>query len=141
MVIENAERFGLSQLHQLRGRVGRGRHRSYCILLEADNLTPEAAERLAVMEATQDGFKIAEKDLEIRGPGEMAGTRQTGIPELRIANIIRDRRILELAREEAFRLVSGEPGDARERLAAAHPELMAQVRHRWGHRLALASTG
>ncbi|HZE88932.1 MAG TPA: ATP-dependent DNA helicase RecG, partial [Verrucomicrobiae bacterium] len=110
MVIENAERFGLSQLHQLRGRVGRGAHASYCILLESDEVTPEAEMRLQTIAATEDGFAIAERDLEIRGPGEMTGTRQTGLPELRIASLLRDREILELARLEAARLVEGMEG-------------------------------
>lgn len=101
MLIEHAERFGLSQLHQLRGRVGRGAAESYCILLAQFSKTKEAMERLKIMEATTDGFKIAEKDLEIRGPGEVMGTRQSGLPEFRIANIVRDQKLLELARQEA----------------------------------------
>ncbi|HMY72393.1 MAG TPA: helicase-related protein, partial [Blastocatellia bacterium] len=101
MLIEHAERFGLSQLHQLRGRVGRGAAESYCILLAQFSKTKEAQERLKIMEQTTDGFKIAEKDLEIRGPGEVMGTRQSGLPEFRIANIVRDQKILEMARHEA----------------------------------------
>ncbi|MCI0661294.1 MAG: ATP-dependent DNA helicase RecG [Acidobacteria bacterium] len=101
MLIEHAERFGLSQLHQLRGRVGRGAAESYCILLAQFNKTKEARERLKIMEETTDGFKIAERDLEIRGPGEVMGTRQSGIPAFRIANIVRDQKILEMARREA----------------------------------------
>ncbi len=101
MLIEHAERFGLSQLHQLRGRVGRGAAESYCILLAQYQKTKEARERLKIMEVTTDGFKIAEKDLEIRGPGEVMGTRQSGIPAFRIANIVRDQKILEIARREA----------------------------------------
>ncbi len=101
MLIEHAERFGLSQLHQLRGRVGRGAAESYCILLAQYAKSKEAEERLKVMEETTDGFKIAEKDLEIRGPGEVLGTRQSGLPEFRIANIVRDQKILEIARREA----------------------------------------
>lgn len=100
MLIEHAERFGLSQLHQLRGRVGRGAAESYCILLAQFSKTKEAQERLKIMEQTTDGFKIAEKDLEIRGPGEVMGTRQSGLPEFRIANIVRDQKILEMARQE-----------------------------------------
>src|SRR5207249_379818 len=84
MVVEQAERFGLSQLHQLRGRVGRGGHDSYCILMTGPAATDDARRRLAVMCATSDGFVIAEKDLEMRGPGEVLGTRQSGIPDLRI---------------------------------------------------------
>ena len=101
MLIEHAERFGLSQLHQLRGRVGRGAAESHCILLAQFSKTKEAQERLKVMEETTDGFKIAEKDLEIRGPGEVMGTRQSGLPEFRIANLIRDQKILEIARLDA----------------------------------------
>jgi ATP-dependent DNA helicase RecG len=106
MLIEHAERFGLSQLHQLRGRVGRGAAESYCILLAQFNKTKEARERLKIMEETTDGFKIAERDLEIRGPGEVMGTRQSGIPAFRIANIVRDQRILEMARREANYLLN-----------------------------------
>lgn len=101
MLIEHAERFGLSQLHQLRGRVGRGAAESYCILLAQFARTREARERLKVMEETTDGFLIAEKDLEIRGPGEVMGTRQSGVPTFRLANLVRDQKLLELARSEA----------------------------------------
>jgi ATP-dependent DNA helicase RecG len=101
MVIEHSERFGLSQLHQLRGRVGRGAEQSYCVLLASDKQTDVARERLGIMEETNDGFKIAEKDLEIRGPGEIMGTRQAGLPEFRVANLVRDLDILQAARKEA----------------------------------------
>jgi ATP-dependent DNA helicase RecG len=101
MVVEHAERFGLSQLHQLRGRVGRGAEQSFCVLLASDKQTDVARERLGIMEETNDGFKIAEKDLEIRGPGELMGTRQAGLPEFRIANLVRDLDILQAARREA----------------------------------------
>ncbi len=103
MVIEHAERFGLSQLHQLRGRIGRGQHPGLCILMTEDLLSQQAEERINILCQTQDGFKIAEKDLEIRGPGEFLGTRQSGIPEFLFANIVRDRKLLELARQEAKR--------------------------------------
>ena len=103
MVIEHAERFGLSQLHQLRGRIGRGQHPGLCILMTEDLSSQEADERINIMCQTQDGFKIAEKDLEIRGPGEFLGTRQSGMPEFLFANIVRDRKLLELARQEAKR--------------------------------------
>ena len=106
MVVEHAERFGLSQLHQLRGRVGRGNEQSYCILLAADKRTSEARERLAIMEETNDGFKVAEKDLELRGPGEVMGTRQAGVPEFRVGNIVRDHALLEIAKHEAERLLT-----------------------------------
>ncbi|MGH9946676.1 MAG: ATP-dependent DNA helicase RecG [Pyrinomonadaceae bacterium] len=101
MVVEHAERFGLSQLHQLRGRIGRGSEQSYCVLLTGDKKTAVAKERLGIMEKTSDGFKIAEKDLEIRGQGEILGTRQSGIQNFKIANIIRDLEILDAARREA----------------------------------------
>ncbi|MEP6924940.1 MAG: ATP-dependent DNA helicase RecG, partial [Pyrinomonadaceae bacterium] len=101
MIIEHAERFGLSQLHQLRGRVGRGAEQSFCVLLTGDKQTFVARERLGIMEETSDGFRIAEKDLEIRGEGEVLGTRQSGVQTFRIANLVRDLEILETARNEA----------------------------------------
>jgi ATP-dependent DNA helicase RecG len=109
MLIENAERFGLSQLHQLRGRVGRGTEQSYCILI-AGAAGEEAERRLQAMVETTDGFKIAEYDLEIRGPGEVAGTRQSGLPEFRLANPARDHRIMKAAREAAAGVVTEDPG-------------------------------
>ncbi len=109
MVVEHAERFGLSQLHQLRGRVGRGAEKSYCILLASETKTSVANERLGIMAETNDGFRIAEKDLELRGPGELLGTRQSGLPEFRIANLVRDQRILDAAQKEAeFYLAKGD---------------------------------
>ncbi len=108
MLVENAERFGLAQLHQLRGRVGRSETTSYCILA-SNTQSPEASQRLKTMTATTDGFEIAESDLEIRGPGEFFGTRQHGLPELKLANLTKDMRLLELSREEAFRLVKEDP--------------------------------
>src|SRR5687768_13706788 len=101
MVIEHAERFGLSQLHQLRGRVGRGAEQSFCVLLTGDKKTVVAKERLGIMEETNDGFRIAEKDLEIRGQGEILGTRQSGIQSFKIANIVRDLEFLDQARRAA----------------------------------------
>lgn len=106
MIIENAERFGLAQLHQLRGRVGRGSHKSYCILIYASK-SEVCRQRMSIMEETNDGFKISEKDLEIRGPGEFFGTRQHGLPELKIANIFKHMKILKLAQQEA-RYIIGE---------------------------------
>ncbi|MBD3427022.1 MAG: ATP-dependent DNA helicase RecG [Candidatus Omnitrophica bacterium] len=108
MLVEHAERYGLAQLHQLRGRIGRGEHQSYCILL-GDPKTDSSRERLAMMSETDDGFKIAEKDLDIRGPGEFLGKRQSGLPELRFGNIVRDFDIMEEARTEAFDLVEQDP--------------------------------
>ena len=101
MIVEHAERFGLSQLHQLRGRVGRGAEKSYCVLLTSDKKTAVAEERLGIMAQTNNGFVIAEKDLELRGPGELLGTKQSGLPEFRIGNIVRDQAILEQAKKEA----------------------------------------
>lgn len=101
MVVEHADRFGLSQLHQLRGRVGRSAEKSLCLLLTADKKTAVAMERLGIMQQTNDGFLIAEKDLEIRGAGELLGTKQSGIPEFRVGNLVRDQQILEQARKEA----------------------------------------
>ena len=104
MVIENAERFGLSQLHQLRGRVGRCEHQSYCVL-SSSTRNPETRARLEIMEQTNDGFVIAEKDLELRGPGEFLGTRQSGLPDMIVADIVKDTKILEIARNEAIKFV------------------------------------
>ena len=104
MVIENAERFGLSQLHQLRGRVGRKSLQSYCVLITSSR-SQETLERLSIMTETNDGFVIAEKDLQLRGPGEFLGTRQSGLPDLIISDIVRDAKILEIARNEAIDFV------------------------------------
>ena len=109
MMVENAERFGLSQLHQLRGRVGRGRHQSYCILILGKGFSEEAVSRLKSMEQTNDGFKIAEKDLELRGPGEFLGTRQSGLPEFKMANLVRDGRILQESKQAASQLIKKDP--------------------------------
>ena len=109
MVIEHAERFGLAQLHQLRGRVGRGEKQSYCYLVTARNVGEEAIKRLKVLESTNDGFKIAEADLQFRGPGEIFGTRQSGLGDFKIADLRRDFEILKLAREEAQKLVEKNP--------------------------------
>lgn len=109
MVIENAEKFGLSQLHQLRGRVGRGSEKSFCILLSGSKLNNDARERLNTMCATNDGFKIAEKDLELRGPGDIEGTRQSGALNFKLASIVQDRKWLEIAREAAERVLDADP--------------------------------
>ena len=109
MVIESAEKFGLSQLHQLRGRVGRGSEQSYCILLTGDQISKEARERLTVMCSTNDGFVIAEKDLALRGPGDIEGTRQSGLMNFKLANILEDRDLLELAREVSTNLLDEDP--------------------------------
>jgi len=109
MVIESAEKFGLSQLHQLRGRVGRGADQSYCILLTGNKISNDARERLKIMVATNDGFAIAEKDLELRGPGEIEGTRQSGALNFKLANIITDKHVLEVARAEIEKLLTEDP--------------------------------
>jgi ATP-dependent DNA helicase RecG len=107
MVIEHAERFGLAQLHQLRGRIGRGGAKSYCVLMTGGKISEEGARRLDAMVRTNDGFQIAELDLELRGPGEFFGTKQAGLPSFRVANIIRDRQLLELAKREAAAVLAG----------------------------------
>ncbi len=107
MLIEGANRFGLAQLHQFRGRVGRGEHESYCLLI-ADSTTAASEERLKAVEDTHDGFVLAEKDLELRGPGEFFGTRQSGLPDLKVAGLA-DVRLLEIARAEAKRLFEADP--------------------------------
>src|SRR5437667_12024178 len=101
MIIEHAERFCLAQLHQLRGRIGRGAAKSYCILMTGGKISEEGERRLDAMVRTNDGFKIAELDLELRGPGEFFGTRQAGLPSFRVANIIRDRQLLAASNREA----------------------------------------
>lgn len=109
MVVEHAERFGLAQMHQLRGRVGRGAEQSYCYLIEHQPCSKVAGERLNTMASTTDGFVIAEKDLELRGPGEFFGTEQAGLPNFRFANLIRDQHLLRLAREDAFEIIAEDP--------------------------------
>jgi len=101
MIVEHAERFGLSQLHQLRGRVGRSTHQSYAFLLYQSPLTEEARERLKAMTDTTDGFEIAERDLRLRGPGDFFGTRQAGVPTFRMIDLVRDRELLDTAQREA----------------------------------------
>lgn len=109
MIIIHAERFGLSQLHQLRGRIGRGPHRSYCVLVAYQPYGAEAGRRLDIMVKSRDGFRIAEEDLDIRGPGDFFGTRQSGMPDLRIANVLRDAPLLNEARREAFGIINRDP--------------------------------
>jgi len=137
MVVEHAERFGLSQLHQLRGRIGRGRYPSQCILLAQWRSSEEAKIRLQAMERTNDGFKIAEQDLELRGPGEFFGVRQSGLPDFRVARLIRDTSILIEARKEAFRLVEEDPDLER----PDHQALKRGLMERWKGRLELATIG
>jgi ATP-dependent DNA helicase RecG len=121
MLIEGADRFGLAQLHQFRGRVGRGEHKSYCLLL-SDSPSEAARERLGALEQIHDGFQLAEVDLELRGPGDFFGTRQSGLPNLRMAQLS-DRKLLETARDEAARVMDQDP----ELAAPEHAGLAAQV--------------
>lgn len=109
MVIESSEKFGLSQLHQLRGRVGRGAEKSYCILLSGQKLGNDARERIRIMTSTNNGFLIAEKDLELRGPGDIEGTRQSGMLNFRLASIVQDRSLLETARNMAANILDKDP--------------------------------
>jgi len=134
MVIEQAERFGLAQLHQLRGRVGRGAEQSYCILVTG-KLGDAARERIRTLVDSSDGFYIAEMDLKLRGPGEFFGTKQSGLPALRIANIIRDQDILELARGEAQAFISNPPTPEQLRRAVTY------LREHWQRRYGLVQVG
>jgi ATP-dependent DNA helicase RecG len=138
MVIEHAERFGLAQLHQLRGRVGRGGAKSYCVLMTGGKISPNAEERLAAMVRTQDGFELAELDLELRGPGEFFGTRQAGLPDFRVANLLRDRKLLELAKVESARFVAkaSEESTPEERARVA-----ARLKDTWQRKYGLAEAG
>jgi ATP-dependent DNA helicase RecG len=133
MVIEQAERFGLAQIHQLRGRVGRGAQQSYCVLVTS-KLGDVARERIRTLVESNDGFYIAEMDMKLRGPGEFFGTRQSGVPGLRFANLLRDTEILEQARTEAQRLIEEKPG---EELRAA----VAYIQENWQRRYGLVQVG
>jgi len=134
MWIQGAERFGLSQLHQLRGRVGRSHLDSFCFLLPEGGLSKEAAMRLKTMSRTQDGFVVAQADLELRGPGELLGIRQSGLPELRVANLAKDHDLLIQAKAKALQLLGEDPSLER------HPEISKVLKERWGARLVLAHT-
>jgi ATP-dependent DNA helicase RecG len=131
MLIVHAERFGLAQLHQLRGRIGRGSHQSYCMLMAYPPFSEEAKRRLKAMASTNDGFQIAEEDLAIRGPGEFFGTKQSGLPDLRIAHILRDIGILETARKEAFLLADSST------TIQSNKQLKSTLFKRWKGRLEL----
>jgi ATP-dependent DNA helicase RecG len=109
MVIESAERFGLSQLHQLRGRVGRGAEKSYCILMTGDGISKEAQKRMDTMVMSNDGFVLAEVDLQLRGPGDLMGTQQSGALALKIANLATDGQLVQLAREKALAILNADP--------------------------------
>ena len=134
MVIEQAERFGLAQLHQLRGRVGRGAEQSYCILVTG-KLNDAGRERIRTMVDSNDGFYIAEMDLKLRGPGEFFGTKQSGLPALRIGNIIRDQDVLEVARSEAQAFIANPPSAEELRRAVNY------IRQHWQRRYALVQVG
>jgi len=144
MVVEHAERFGLAQLHQLRGRVGRAAAKSYCILITGERVTPLAEERLSAMVRTQDGFELAELDLTMRGPGEFFGTRQAGLPDFRVANLLRDRKLLELAKMEAARFANP-PGagkaTAGEATEAERARVWARLKEAWQRRYGLVEAG
>src|ERR1700733_12234027 len=108
MLIENSERFGLAQLHQLRGRIGRSRHQSYCVLL-TDREDPEALDKLAILERSENGFEIAEEDLRLRGPGDLLGTAQSGLPPLRLASLVADEALLFRAKDVARTILDEDP--------------------------------
>ena len=132
MLVEHAERFGLSQLHQLRGRIGRGQWESHCVLLYQSPWTDDARERLSTLASTTDGFAIAERDLELRGPGDFFGTRQSGLPKLRTGDLVRDRDVMEEAYQEARAMVEAGPLDT---------DLAAFVAEGWTDRFGLAQVG
>jgi ATP-dependent DNA helicase RecG len=134
MVVEQAERFGLSQLHQLRGRVGRGAHQSYCVLVTG-KMNETARERIRTMVDSSDGFYIAEMDMKLRGPGEFFGTKQSGMPTLRIANLLRDQEILEIARREAIDYVARPPSEEEFRRAIHY------LQTHWQRRYGLVQVG
>ena len=138
MVIEHAERFGLSQLHQLRGRIGRGGAKSYCVLMTGGKVSEEGEQRLDAMVRTTDGFQIADLDLQLRGPGEFFGTRQAGLPSFHVANLIRDRQVLEAAKREAAAVVAGPNAEI------SQQEIDRALRHmrtRWEHTYGLVEVG
>jgi ATP-dependent DNA helicase RecG len=138
MVIEHADRFGLAQLHQLRGRIGRGAAKSYCVLMRGGKVSEEGERRLDAMVRSNDGFQIAELDLELRGPGEFFGTKQAGIPSFRVANIIRDRQLLEAAKREAAFVISGpNPEISKEEIDRA----LREMRSRWALSYGLVEVG
>ncbi len=142
MVVEHAERFGLAQLHQLRGRVGRGAAKSYCILITGPKVSELGEERLNAMVRTQDGFELAELDLMQRGPGEFFGTRQAGLPDFRVANLVRDRQLLELAKQEAVRFVNvPEKDKGSEGTGAERARVWARLKESWQRRYGLMEAG
>ena len=140
MVVEHAERFGLAQLHQLRGRVGRGAAKSYCILMTGKRVSEVGEERLNAMVRTQDGFELAELDLAIRGPGEFFGTKQAGLPDFKVANLLRDRRLLEAAKLEAERFANALPEEA-EGTDAERVQVWKRLKEAWQRRYGLVEAG
>jgi ATP-dependent DNA helicase RecG len=138
MVVEHAERFGLSQLHQLRGRIGRGSAKSCCVLMTGGKVSPEAEQRLDAMVRTNNGFEISEMDLQLRGPGEFFGTKQAGMPDFRVANLLRDRELLELAKREAAYVTSGPHPDLSE---AEIKRAFEHLRSHWNRRYGLVEVG
>ncbi|HEV2964135.1 MAG TPA: ATP-dependent DNA helicase RecG [Candidatus Angelobacter sp.] len=138
MVVEHAERFGLAQLHQLRGRIGRGSAKSFCILMTGGKVSPEADQRLNAMVSTQNGFEIAELDLQLRGPGEFFGTRQAGMPSLRLANLVRDRELLEIAKTEAQRFVADSDPEINH---ADRQRVVEHIKTHWQRRYGLVEVG
>jgi ATP-dependent DNA helicase RecG len=144
MVVEHAERFGLAQLHQLRGRVGRGGAKSYCILITGQRVSPAGEERLNAMVRTQDGFELAELDLTLRGPGEFFGTRQAGLPDFRVANLVRDRKLLELAKREAAQFANASAADKAPKAEGTEAErarVWARLKEAWQRRYGLVEAG
>ena len=142
--VEHAERFGLAQLHQLRGRVGRGAAKSYCILMTGQRISPLGEERLNAMVRTQDGFELAELDLSQRGPGEFFGTRQAGLPDFRVANLVRDRQLLELAKLEAARFANPSALEKTESSGVTELErtrVWARLKDAWQRRYGLVEAG
>ena len=138
MLIEHAERFGLTQLHQLRGRVGRGAEQSFCVLMTAKNsMTEESSLRIRIMEETDDGFKIAEEDLKLRGPGEFFGTKQSGLPELKMAHILYDQELMKKARDAAFELVKKDP----QLRSAEHAPVLKKFMKDYYNKLGLGEVG
>jgi ATP-dependent DNA helicase RecG len=137
MLIENAERFGLSQIHQLRGRVGRGADKSWCILIYNPTASDNAAERLKILEDSDDGFEIAQKDLELRGPGDFFGTRQSGVPTFRVGSLIRDAKLLEEARQKAFSYIASPPRG----LEKERSDYIDHLRHQWKQKYGLVLVG
>src|SRR5580658_9673185 len=138
MVIEHADRFGLAQLHQLRGRIGRGAAKSYCVLMRGSKVSEEGERRLDAMVRTSDGFEIAELDLELRGPGEFFGTKQAGMPSFQVADLIRDRQLLEAAKLEAGMVLAGPDSEI------SQGEIDAALRHmrtRWHKSYGLVEVG